>query len=153
MGNLPASGAVGIHLPELVAAALGGEEDDVPAAVDVHRPTLAFGAGGELAGCAVVQVEGVEYGVALVLLYAIIGHGIDRFFAVRRGLETANASHGPKGFGGHAVGPEHGGLPADEVCICRLCVGGLHGGAGEEGGGQHGFEGHLVQIKIYNLDV
>ena len=144
MGNLPTPSAVGVHLPELVTAALGGEEDDVSASVDVDCPTLAPGAGGKLARCAVVEVEGVEHGVALVLLYTIIGDGINGFVAAGRGLETAYASHGPEGFRSHAVGLERGGLPADEVCRSGLCVGGLHGDAGEDGGGQHGFEGHLV---------
>ena len=117
VGNPASVCAVGVHLPHLAAAAFAAQVGQLLAIL--YPGGLAFvprRAGDLLVGTA-VGVHHEEFGVALVLGDAVVGHRVGHLLAVGRGRYTADASHGPQGFGCHAAVLDADVRPSDQVGV------------------------------------
>ena len=120
VADLAAVTAVGLHDPKLVAAAFGRKIGDLLFVADFypHSAALAVGGSGETLRLFGLEVQEIKHTVRLVLRNAIISDGVYGLRAGCIGLNTADASHGPKGFRSHKVGLQGRSLPTDE----RLCA-------------------------------
>ena len=131
VGELSTVGSVGVHTPELTF----GEEGDTLSAFYPGSIGFVVGGGSELTLTGSVGVGDVEYLVTFIFGHAVVTHTIDDFPSVGRGLRTAHAPHGPKGFGGHAVGLE------GDVVFSNHCLrmGWRNGGEERQGCRDDGF--------------
>ena len=102
-GELFAFRTVRIHLPHLAAAAFVAEESDFLAVFNPDGLAFLPAVAGDLSVAAAIGIHDKQLVVALVFRYAIIRHRIHHFFPVRRYVHTADTSHGPQSFRGHAT--------------------------------------------------
>ena len=115
LAELSAVGAVSIHGPYLSTGSKGNGLCVQPGGVG-----LVLAAGCQLALVGAVTIHHADDLVTLVLLDAVVANLIDYQTSVWRGLDSADASHGPKGFRGHHATCQFDVLFSNHFCF--LCI-------------------------------
>ena len=98
LGQLLASAAIEVHLPDLTALEEGDSLSVEPLGIG-----LIIGIGSELLLLCAVGIHHPKHLVALVLLNTVIAHLKDDMLAIGRSLIATDATHCPECLGGHLV--------------------------------------------------
>ena len=151
VADLSAVTAVGAHDPKLVTAAFGRKISDLlfVADLDPHGTALAVSGSGEALRMFGLEIQQIKHAVRFVFRHAVVSDGIHGSGTGRIGLHTADASHGPKGFGRHTVGFQGRCLPADESLRTAFRGNGAGEGRETQGGSDHeSLERHGKELFI-----
>ena len=151
VADLSAVTAVGTHGPKLVTAAFGRKISDLlfVADLDPHGTALAVSGSGEALRMFGLEIQQIKHAVRFVFRHAVVSDGIHGSGTGRISLHTADASHGPKGFGRHTVRFQGRSLPADESLRTAFRGNGAGEGRETQGGSDHeSLERHGKELFI-----